>query len=259
MVLAAYFPEWLTGERYVTFATWGLVAATLILALITLLLVLDSRANRREQRDRWAREDRELRAERDELRQRWEYEDSRRDAEAIPKAEWRLTETDDHYSFLLWCANLGSTSFMITELNVVPLGGSELQTFPIEKRIVASGQIEEIKFRADSMGDIFHDDVDISLKLRGPSCSIDTPAQPYRLIFVEGRRMLLKQGFGLLIRCVCPKCGSLLANMKTDDLDPEQVRQALAVVQEEFVASCPDHKSHSARLTTTGNLVKLSV
>ena len=259
MIALVLLPEWLASEKGVTLATWGLVLVTLALAVITFLLVLDSRENRREQRERWAREDRERRAEHDELLRRWKIEDNRRDAEVAPKAEWRLANTDDRYSFLLWCANLGSSSFMITELNVVPLGGTEQQTISIEKRIVASGQIEEIKFRADSMGDIFHDDADISLTLRGPSCSINTPVQPYRLILVEGRRMLLKQGFGSLIRCVCPKCGGLLANMRTDELDAEQVRQALATIQQEFVSSCPDHKSHSARLTTTGNLVQLLV
>jgi hypothetical protein len=48
-------PEWLTGEKSLVLATWGLVVATLI-------LYLDSRARGKEQVERWNREDR-LRAE----------------------------------------------------------------------------------------------------------------------------------------------------------------------------------------------------
>jgi hypothetical protein len=259
MILLALLPEWLTSEKYLTLATWGLVAATIVLGIATLLLFLDGRTKSKEQRERWAKEDRERRADHDELLSRWKREDERRDAEATPKAEWRLATTDDHYSFLLWCANLGSSSFLVTELVVSPLGGGELQSIALERRIVSVGQIGEIKFRADLLGDVFYDDADISLKLQGPSDLVVTPPQPYRLMLVEGRRMLLKHGYGSLVRCYCPKCGSLLANMKTEGFDSEQVRQELASIQAEFLASCPEHRTASTRLTTTANLAKDSV
>jgi hypothetical protein len=38
-------PDWLTQEGYLTLATWGLVAATILLFLITLFLYLPPQQN----------------------------------------------------------------------------------------------------------------------------------------------------------------------------------------------------------------------
>lgn len=64
-------PRWLTNEGDVTLATWGLVAATLVLAIVTLLLVIDSSKLGREQRKRWQREDEQAR-----IRKKQDYTNS---------------------------------------------------------------------------------------------------------------------------------------------------------------------------------------
>jgi hypothetical protein len=84
-------PNWLTQEGYLTLATWGLVAATILLFLITLFLYFDSRAKGREQRERWERED-ESRAK--EQAARWAREDRLREEDAKAKVAVELAKRE---------------------------------------------------------------------------------------------------------------------------------------------------------------------
>jgi hypothetical protein len=74
--MSIVLPEWLTDETYLTFATWGLVAATLGLVVATFLLYLDGRSKSEEQRRRWEKEDKDHERERSELSERWKREDA---------------------------------------------------------------------------------------------------------------------------------------------------------------------------------------
>ena len=98
-------PEWfhsiiqfLTDERSLALATWGLVIATFLLVIATLFLYSDGRTKSREQADRWAREDR-FRIE-----------------EARPKAFVEIARTPADSTIHFRCFNLGSTTFLINNL-----------------------------------------------------------------------------------------------------------------------------------------------
>jgi hypothetical protein len=75
-------PDWLTNEKSLTLATWGLVGVTFLLVVATVILYFDSRSNGNEQRERWKRED-DSRA--SEQKARWEREDRLREEDAKPK------------------------------------------------------------------------------------------------------------------------------------------------------------------------------
>ncbi len=57
MLLWLPLPDWLTDEKFITLATWGLVLVTFLLFCATVILYVDSRQKGEEQRERWKRED----------------------------------------------------------------------------------------------------------------------------------------------------------------------------------------------------------
>lgn len=127
MIALLMLPHWLTSEQNVAFATWGLVVATLLLALITLGLVLDSRANRREQRERWAKEDVERWREHSELLEKWNRDDEARVQQAKPHYRWGFNHDIANKKLGIWVANLGSTSFLLTAIWVERQGPLDRQ------------------------------------------------------------------------------------------------------------------------------------
>jgi hypothetical protein len=86
--------EWLTGEKSLAVATWGLVIATLF-------LYLDSRAKGKEQAERWRRED------------------SLRNEAAKPRAVVELGKRENTPHVVALCYNLGEHPFVIDKLIVV--------------------------------------------------------------------------------------------------------------------------------------------
>jgi hypothetical protein len=109
----AALPDWLTKEGYLTLATWGLVAATLVLSVITLVLYFDSRAKGKEQRARWERED-ESRAKEQEAR--WAREDRLREEDAKPKVVVELAKREGSPEIVIRCFNLGNTIFFVDQM-----------------------------------------------------------------------------------------------------------------------------------------------
>lgn len=113
MFLWLALPNWLTDEKYITLATWGLVTATLMLVVLTGILYWDSRAKGREQRERWQREDASRSREQEE---RWKREDRVREDDAKPKTAVELAKRDDAPAIVLRCYNLGNTTFFIDRI-----------------------------------------------------------------------------------------------------------------------------------------------
>jgi hypothetical protein len=107
-------PDWLTSEKYLTFATWGLVGVTFLLVVATLLLLIDSRLKSNEQRRRWEKENKEHERERNDQRERWNREDEiRRTQRAL---DYRFGVKPDDTDVIIWVANLGITSFLVTRI-----------------------------------------------------------------------------------------------------------------------------------------------
>jgi hypothetical protein len=115
MLLWLALPDWLTDEKFITLATWGLVAATLLLFLATIFLYCDSRAKSKEQRERWEREDTSRTKEQ---QARWEREDRLREEDAKPKVAVELAQRHDAPEIVFRCYNLGSTTFFIDQMVV---------------------------------------------------------------------------------------------------------------------------------------------
>lgn len=100
MVLLIALPEWLTSEKSLPVATWGLVFVTFLLVVATLILYLDSPGKGKEQVERWKREDR-----------LW--------AEAErPKAVVELGKRESSHHVVALCYNLGEHPFVIDKLVV---------------------------------------------------------------------------------------------------------------------------------------------
>jgi hypothetical protein len=115
MPLSLALPGWLTNEKFLTLATWGLVLVTFLLFLATVVLYLDSRAKGKEQKERWERED-ASRAK--EQQSRWEREDRLREEDAKPKLAVELAQRDNAPEVVFRCYNLGSTIFFIDQMVV---------------------------------------------------------------------------------------------------------------------------------------------
>jgi hypothetical protein len=113
MLLALAFPDWLTNEENLTLATWGLVAATFLLFIVTVILYFDSRSKGKEQRRRWAQED-ESRT-REQLA-RWEREDRLREEDAKPKVVVEIGKRENAPEIVFKCFNLGNTIFFIDQM-----------------------------------------------------------------------------------------------------------------------------------------------
>jgi hypothetical protein len=108
MLPSVGFPDWLTNERSLTVATWGLVVATFF-------LFLDSLLKGKEQRKRWDREDA---AKAKEQALRWDHEDHLREEDAKPKAAVEIARRDNTPNIVFTCFNLGSTIFFVDQMVV---------------------------------------------------------------------------------------------------------------------------------------------
>jgi len=106
MLLSLPFPDWLTNEKSLTTATWGLVLATLI-------LFIDSFFKGKEQRKRWERED-DSRAQ--EQQARWEREDRLREEAAKPKVAVEIGKRENAHEIVFRYFNLGNTIFFIDQM-----------------------------------------------------------------------------------------------------------------------------------------------
>jgi hypothetical protein len=113
MFLSLTFPDWLTNKDSLTLATWGLVGATLLLVLATIILFLDSFFKGREQRRRWERED-ISRAK--EQQSRWEREDRLREEDAKPKVAVEIGKRENAPEIVFRCFNLGNTIFFVDQM-----------------------------------------------------------------------------------------------------------------------------------------------
>jgi hypothetical protein len=108
-----------TSEKYITVATWGLVLVTLALVIVTALLVWDGSRKSREQRERWAEEDK------------------RSENNAAPSAVIEIT-TNDNADLIFGCFNLGNNTFFVDKMIVTARDGT-IQETTLTPKIVTPG------------------------------------------------------------------------------------------------------------------------
>jgi hypothetical protein len=112
MLLALILPDWVVGEKYITLATWGLVLATFLLVVATVVMYWDSRSKSKEQKERWKQED-EARAKEQKIR--WERADQLRAEDAKPKVAVEIGKRDGP-EIVFKCFNLGNTIFFVHQI-----------------------------------------------------------------------------------------------------------------------------------------------
>ncbi len=228
MALALLLPEWLTSERYVTTATWGLVLATV-------LLVIDSWLKGNEQRDRWSRED------------------SIRESEALPKAEFGLKASRER-KLILWCANLGTVNFLLTHFRVdgvLDTKGSETQK--VEPVVVPRGQIKEINISDETnllRGKFLSQQWDVSLLLSGGARGEAwTNPKTFSVNITDRGVTHADSGLHGDRTIICPKCNQTALAVKLDGFRSTlEYKEEIAKISRDLTASCPNHESCSAQV-----------
>jgi hypothetical protein len=249
MILLSLLREWLFSEKGVTLATCLLVLATLILAF-------DSWRGRREQRKRWAKEDVDRRREHDELQERWRREDAIRESENTPKPEFGLRKSDSDHELILWCANLGTVSFLLTEIRIKGVlrttGQDTLDVLRISPVIVARGAIDEVNLSKISRvaRGFFEQQWSVSLLLTGPHGELVTEGKLYNIHVTNNQVVRVDPGLHGPMRLLCPKCNGAPVEFKLDGLaSEEEFHREFAHVSDDLNESCPDHKSSSTRVS----------
>lgn len=158
MLLLIALPEWLTSEKSLPAATWGLVFVTLLLVVATLTLYLDSRIKGKEQVERWKREDR-LRAEATE-----------------PKAVVELGKRQNAPHVIALCYNLGEHPFVIDKLCVSVRKGMTRISDLLGPYVVLPGTYVPVTVDCTELlsGSNEHHDTSIVFQLKGASGTVAT-------------------------------------------------------------------------------------
>lgn len=226
MIALLTLPGWLTSEKDVTLATWGLVFVTAFLALITFW-------QGREERKRWQRED------------------ALRREETQPKADFGLKISEPSKELTFWCANLGTASFLISNIQiddaVYAQGGAVLRKGPI---IVPSGTIIEVGLGVETRNIGLRRNWNISVVLKGPTEELTMPSKAFSILSLNGQVADLQEEFRGSQSLQCPKCNSVVASLKLDGITTNQeLREEMNRAGSDLEVSCPNHQSSSSRLT----------
>ena len=106
-------PDWLTSEKYITLATWGLAAVTFLLVIMTAFLYLDGISKSKEQREHW------------------KGEEHLRKEEAKPKTYVEIAKKQNSPDVIFQCFNLGDSTLIIDTLIVKIEETRTTATYPL--------------------------------------------------------------------------------------------------------------------------------
>lgn len=218
------------------FKNWAVAVealATVALVIAAFIQWGTMRAQARQERDRWKREDL-IRAE-----------------ENKPKTVF-LLKRDGQDQIGLWCANLGTVSFIVAKIVVEPLQGEQPLDIAIDKPVVWVGTEWKVDLGSRKFGRL-SGNYGVSLSLQGASGEVTTEEQAYHLLFINGVCMSLSQGLRLHHPepMDCPKCEAHIKHFRVDGMaSVVECRKEIAEVRREFEASCPDHTSSNSRVIT---------
>ena len=235
----------LTDEHAITKATWGLVLATLLLVIVTLLLWTDSWKRGREQRDRWKREDLQRELDRNEERKRWGIVDERYLSELRPRLTF-VIEAAVGETAVLRCLNLGLASFELEEVVVwrvirASCEGSPFSFFP--RQIIKSGESKTISVpRSLFAGLLLSNDLEFLVRVNTGVIAFDSEPQAYCFFFGERDRVAwVKPGLHEALRIECPRCDAYEFVKPTGTMNRAELQAALERVSAELNATCPNH------------------
>jgi hypothetical protein len=160
-------------------------------------------------------------------------------------------------SISVWAANLGTSSFLVTEIELRTQERSSSQRSQVNI-VVPAGKLESKIPFDDRIFETFRSDAfvyfDTSLRCRGLAESHQTRWKGFT---VQRRpRRQLEDGFTGLWGVACPKCSRFdFMGMRTEglpDLDSAWRRQAQ--LEDDLQATCPRHRS--ALLMPTDSAIK---
>lgn len=178
------------------------------------------------------------------VRERWKHEDEIRAEDSEPKAAFGLNLIRDRASIELWCANLGTANFVISEVRISPVDGSASKVVTLDQPVVFAGEKSNIALDEDVLGSTFMGTAEVVLRLQGPRGDTVTDGRSYSLLVIHGNCSQLQPGFALDERVSCPKCAKWVANFSTNGLLTAKVcRDAIAGVKRDFEQTCPRHVS----------------
>jgi len=219
------------------FKNWAVAVealATVALVIAAFIQWGTMRAQARQERDRWKRED-EIRAE-----------------ENKPKAEFGLRRKTD-MQMELWCANLGSVSFLVTKMLIYPINVMEYEAYeiPLEPHFVVSvGEMREVTVPVMQHlnPDIVIRYAGVALTLRGPSGETDTKKTlvPLGQIYTCLASTVTSEQ---MERIQCPDCLGQFEFSLQGLTEFDDCKNQIASVKQECAASCPNHASANSRVT----------
>jgi hypothetical protein len=151
-------------------------------------------------------------------------------------------------SVMIWIANLGSATFMITRVRIRTPNGS-FEEFH-EHLVVQPGALQ-FSSVPDHVLETAHvtGDIDVTLYYRGPGDTRGEPRmtypQAYNVLLAQGIPRNVREGLHELRPVRCPKCKkSDQLFMKTDSLSNEDdAFDRERKMESELEASCPTHVS----------------
>lgn len=225
-----------------------------------------------------------MRAQAKQERCRWKREDAIRAEENRPKAAFGFSDNDVPCNLKLSCANLGTVGFLITGMQIFPLlGDSQKILFGKGAEIfVPVGEEKQVTFDSSNyrvvherlkhtLGGSLGRHLGIKLILQGPVETAQTSLEAYRvhqypdaggsLYGFSSWRMIsdnsgaLKYEYARCPRCTNPCTVDLVADLGV--VFPVEgcgtvfatARNKMAAVVRDFDQTCPNHASSNSRVT----------
>jgi hypothetical protein len=252
MAAALLLPEWLIGEHYVTLATWGLVLVTFLLVIATFVMWLDSLSKGREQKVRWVLEDEQHRKDREEERSRWRRDDEIRQEEQRPKFDFGLDIqpllNSHRNDVVVWCANLGSASFIVKRIlarHLIDFDEDEAPKHFDPQVIVKAGEMARVSIPASLFMDV-HMRADKEFWIAVSSADIEVESAGKIFSFFAADRSKIdniSEGFHGLKKVKCVKCDATGFLPPNGVLSKTLLAEMMNRAATELAETCPSHES----------------
>ena len=185
----------------------------------------------------------------EEQRARWKREDEIRAEENKPKAAFGLHRAKDEGQIEVWCTNLGTANFLVSDLRVTPVDGSDSRIIPLNEPVVSVGKKWSDVIAGDVFGFLFGT-AEFRLRLEGSREEAETDAKVYWVNIVDGFCSKLQCGFSPTDGVHCPKCKRWIANYSADESASASVcRNEIHGIRMDFERTCPKHVTSNSRVS----------
>jgi hypothetical protein len=247
----------------ITFATWGLVA-------VTVLLVGDGWRRSKEQQARWKREDEQRQKEHSETQARWRREDDRLEESLRPKFRFGLSRVAvqvilhgmnyHKWGLKLWVTNFGDSAIYVQAVHVKRRNKLK-GVMPVNRIVPAGGELhldlpdtgwQTLKSVLNVPDGVYlWGDYEVSLSLLDAAHQFTSDSCLYFWLYTNHSFEEFSPGAHEPRHPICPTCNNELTNLglRTTRLNSEENLQAdvWEPMLTDLVKSCPDHQSEFLR------------